>query len=346
VVIPAYQAEGHIAQALDSVFAQAFTSYEVLVVNDGSPNSEALERVLRPYWLKIRYLRQENRGPSAARNAGILQAQGKYVAFLDSDDQWFPHHLARQVEMLEESPGLGLAYANCLLTRDGIPIGTSFQLSPQAPQATFETLLREECRIGTSSVVASRQVLLDAGLFDESLRRCEDFDLWLRLGHRGSGIRYDSQVQVRHQRKNGLAADVESMKRALIRVFQKVAELPITPQQCRFVQQRIARVEAELQLERARKSLVAEEFDVALAAAQSARSSLDSWKLSLAVLGLKLCPHTLCRSYRAYAQLLEMHRRFRAVRRNSQLRSGRLLRPVVLGQGQAGQGSKKLQCLE
>jgi glycosyltransferase involved in cell wall biosynthesis len=319
VVIPAYQAGSHVAQALDSVLGQTFSQYEIILVNDGSPDTEALEIILQPYRSHIRYFQQENQGPSSARNAGILAAQGKYVAFLDSDDYWLPHHLASQVELLKRDPGVGLAYANCLLTRNGVTIGTSFQLSPQAQQATFETLLREQSRIGTSSVVASREAILDAGLFDESLRRCEDFDLWLRIAHHGSRITYDGNVHVCHRRKNGLASDAELMKRALIQVFQKAAELPIPEQQRRYAQDRVVELEAELQLEIARKSLVAEEFGDALEAARRASANLDSWKVRLAVLGLRLCPHTFRQSYRAYVHLLEMRRRMRTARWDSKL---------------------------
>src|SRR6201998_3148699 len=88
VVIPAYNSARYIGETLDSVFGQTYRDFEVLVINDGSPDTEALEAGLRPYFERIVYLKQDNRGPAAARNLGIQQARGEYIAFLDSDDCW------------------------------------------------------------------------------------------------------------------------------------------------------------------------------------------------------------------------------------------------------------------
>src|SRR5919198_1434145 len=88
VIIPAYRVTQYIAEALDSVLAQTFTDYETIVINDGCPETVALERVLEPYRERIIYLKQENRGPGAARNAGILAARSPLIALLDADDVW------------------------------------------------------------------------------------------------------------------------------------------------------------------------------------------------------------------------------------------------------------------
>src|SRR5215467_1463918 len=101
VIIPAYNTARYIGEALDSVFGQTYRDFEVIVINDGSPDTEALEAVLRPYLDRIVYLKQENRGPAAARNLGIHQARGEYIAFLDSDDCWVEEYLARQMSMFD-----------------------------------------------------------------------------------------------------------------------------------------------------------------------------------------------------------------------------------------------------
>src|ERR1039458_8017361 len=108
VIIPAFNAAGHIVAALESVFAQSFTDYEVILVNDGSPDTEQLEQAIQPYVSRIAYLAQENRGPSAARNLGIRHARGEWLAFLDSDDAWLPHYLAEQLRFLREDPALDI----------------------------------------------------------------------------------------------------------------------------------------------------------------------------------------------------------------------------------------------
>src|SRR5512138_947176 len=90
VIMPAFRAAKYIGAALDSVIAQTFTDYEIIVVNDGSPDTVELERALKPYGSKVLYVKQDNRGCSAARNAGIRVARGQLLAFLDADDYWEP----------------------------------------------------------------------------------------------------------------------------------------------------------------------------------------------------------------------------------------------------------------
>src|SRR5271170_3508051 len=175
VVIPAYNSAEYIAETLDSVLAQTFPDYEIIVVNDGSPDTERLEQVLAPYRRRIRYITQENRGPGAARNVAILEACGKYVAFLDSDDRWLPPHLEAQLRLLEKDPSLGLVYADGIVTVEDAPVRTCFQINRQTRPITFETLVQEDCTVVTSATVARRESLLQAGLFDERFRHCEDF---------------------------------------------------------------------------------------------------------------------------------------------------------------------------
>src|SRR5688572_7039612 len=103
VIVPAYNSSAYIAETLDSVFAQTFDSFEVIVINDGSPDTERLERELKPYSGKLRYIKQENRGAAAARNAGVRAARGELVAFLDADDTYLPNFLEKQVELLESN---------------------------------------------------------------------------------------------------------------------------------------------------------------------------------------------------------------------------------------------------
>src|SRR5437870_2295504 len=102
IIIPAYNATSYIGETLESAFAQTFIEYEVIVVNDGSPDTEAFERVLDPYGDRIRYLKQENRGASAARNTGLRAARGEFIAFLDADDLWLPNYLNEQMAFIRE----------------------------------------------------------------------------------------------------------------------------------------------------------------------------------------------------------------------------------------------------
>src|SRR5712691_11630296 len=102
VIIPAYNVAPYIGETLDSVFAQTFADYEVIVINDGSPDTEELERELARFIDRIRYIKQENRGASAARDAGLRAARGELVAFLDADDLWLPNYLDEQIKFMRE----------------------------------------------------------------------------------------------------------------------------------------------------------------------------------------------------------------------------------------------------
>ncbi len=310
VVIPAYNAAPYIADALDSVFAQTFRSFEIIVVNDGSPDTATLEQALQPYLSRIRYLRQENRGPSAARNLAIRKGRGKYMAFLDSDDLWLPKHLGRQLESFAREPDLGLVYANAVYFKENVPLGTAFASVPQSGPVTLESLLEEKCTINTSSVVASREALLRVGLFDENINRCEDFDLWLRLANDGVRMSYDCEMQVCHRLGRGLSADRELMKRGRAQVYKKIAASgPLSRVQHGIIAAKLKTLEVEIQVEVAKQSLLAGKFREALSAAECANFLARTVKLEVAETGLRYFPRLFRSLYRTYIQVLEMYSR-------------------------------------
>jgi glycosyltransferase involved in cell wall biosynthesis len=315
VVIPAYNAAGYIAGTLDSVRAQTYPRYEIYLVNDGSPDTPALEQALEAYLSDIHYIRQENRGPSGARNTAIRQARGKYIAFLDSDDLWLPHHLARQVEILENNRQVGLVYANAVHIEGNTPVGIAFESTPQEQPVTLEALLRERSTVNTSSTVALRQALLDAGLFDEGMKRCEDYDLWLRMVRRGVGVTFTREVQMCHRLRNGLAQNTELMKRARIQVYQKTLSAgPWTKELAGIMQEKIEAIEGELRLEFSKRSLLAGDFKDARNAAREANSVAPNWKLRAALFGLRFFPHLLQKFYRSHVQRTERRKRAQGAR--------------------------------
>jgi len=287
----------------------------VVVINDGSDDTAQLEQAMTRYKQRIHYSKQKNSGPSGARNRGIRQARGRYIAFLDSDDFWFPRHLENQMKLLSSDPALKLVYSNLLVLHGNTPIGAAFDLAPQIPPVTLDSLLREDCRIGTSSVVVSRQALTSVGLFDESLRRCEDFDLWLRLAYHGARITYSPEIQLGHRAGNGLSSDLMWMKRARIAVYEKISNRRLTSEQRQVVNQKIDLGEAEYQVDLAKSSLLTQNYSKALYAARKATHTVPSWKLQVAVRGLQAAPGLLLHSYRAYTHLLKARNRGRVLRR-------------------------------
>ena len=262
VVIPAYRCSTSIAQALESVFAQRLTNIEVIVINDACPETDCLERVLQPYRHRIRYEKQSHQGPSAARNKGIAMAAGKYIALLDADDYWFPDHLAKQLQLLQRDPSLSLVYSNCLLLQGDKPVATAFGREPQRDSVSFEALITGDCSITTSSVVCSRQALLDVGLFNPRFLRCEDYDLWTRLAKSGYRFAFRRDLQVCYRLSNGLSSDVQSMRQACIAVYESLAsDSTVQPRQRQLVIGQIARTKAVTQVGKAKQLLVHREYE-------------------------------------------------------------------------------------
>lgn len=299
VVIPAYNAALFINEALASVFAQTFTDYEVIVVNDGSPDTADLERTIAPWLGRIIYLKQDNRGPGGARNAAIEVARGEYVAMLDSDDAWLPEYLAEQLRVINANPNVDMVYADARFFGDtGFAGRTFMQCSPSRGPVTFESLLRYESSIITSCSVVRREALISAGLFDEKFIRCEDFDLWLRLTHQGRRIVYQTQVLGRHRAHDAsLAADAIKMVESQMEVLKKAERvLSLTPAQRSLVQRQLANCAAQIDLELGKRYFVDHDYPQAIRALGRANEFYKSAKLRLVLWALSFAPdvfHTL-----------------------------------------------------
>lgn len=227
IIIPAYNVAPFIGETLDSVFAQTYKDFETIVINDGSPDTEEFERMLRPYLNRVKYLKQENRGASVARNAGIRTAQGELIAFLDADDIWLPSYLEEQVRFIRES-GSDLVCADAVHFGGSVFDGRTYAetLMPDFPdtgKVTFLGLLNGEHHLITSGVVASRKSILEVGLFDESLRNAQDFDLWLRLARHGAQLSYQRRVLLRYRyHENSLSGDEINRNARELRVYDKI----------------------------------------------------------------------------------------------------------------------------
>jgi cellulose synthase/poly-beta-1,6-N-acetylglucosamine synthase-like glycosyltransferase len=293
VVIPAYNAAATIAKTLDSVFAQTFQNLEVVVVNDGSPDTEELERVLQPYFARITYLRQENRGPAAARNAGILRSSGEYVAVLDSDDTWDPEYLDAQLTLLESQEGADLVYADLRMVGESPRAGkTCMEDCPSRGRANFESILREDCQIPNSAVVVRRRVLMEAGLFDEALRRVEDWDMWLRVAWRGGKILYQQRILGTYLlRSDSLSADVPASLAAAVQVLTKLdRQLELSPAQRTLLRRKKSSLEARANLVRGKSLLLQGEFAQARECMEQAYQLNGGLKVLAAVMCLRVAP--------------------------------------------------------
>jgi glycosyltransferase involved in cell wall biosynthesis len=178
-VIPAYNAMSYLPETLNSVLQQTFTDFEVLVVNDGSTDSIVswASSLDDP---RVRLISQENQGLPGARNTGIAQAQGEYIAFLDADDLWEPTKLEKQIQCFQENPEAGVVYTWTLLIDEaGKPIGRIF--ASEAEGNVWQQLLETDVISNGSCALVRRDCFDKVGNFDRTLTSAEDLDMWLRI---------------------------------------------------------------------------------------------------------------------------------------------------------------------
>jgi glycosyltransferase involved in cell wall biosynthesis len=192
VIIPTYNRAELLLRALDSVFAQTRAPDEVIVVDDGSTD----DTVSRISQLPVTLICQENRGVSAARNAGIARASGEWIALLDSDDEWLPEKLEQQLAHIANHPDTRVCHTNEQWLRKGKPLK---QLAKHQKYGgwIFARCL-DICLMSPSSILIHREVFEAVGDFDETLPACEDYDLWLRITARYPVAFLDTPLIIKH----------------------------------------------------------------------------------------------------------------------------------------------------
>ncbi len=184
IVIPAYNSAGTLQRALDSVFAQTFPAYEVIVIDDGS--SDDLSKLMSLFGNRVKWVRQDNQGAAGARNKGVSLAKGSHIAFLDADDYWEADKLERQSVIFLEHPNIGLCCSVCFEEKPGSQRQISFRRIGRSPaldqilNPKGRDIFDTSCCISTSSVVVERSVLA-CDPFRPGFEPAEDRDLWVRL---------------------------------------------------------------------------------------------------------------------------------------------------------------------
>jgi len=306
IVVPAYNSAHYISQTLDSIKAQTFRDYEVIVVNDGSEDRVELERTIESHPLPVIYLSQENKGVSAARNAAIKIARGEFYAQIDADDQWLPNYLEVQLGILKSEPGVTLVYPNAKIIGEHADGGLEFMdISPSAGEVNFESLVRQQCVVMTS-VTARMAAIRETGMFDEELRSCEDFDLWLRLAKNGGRIVYHRQPLALYRRHpKSLSSDRVWMTRHLLAVFEKCARtLSLTAVERKALGEQISLNRSLLHLFEGKRALRGSSAEAALADFQQANEHLHSGKLKVAIFFLRYMPRLAMRVLSARERFL------------------------------------------
>jgi glycosyltransferase involved in cell wall biosynthesis len=208
VVIPAYNSTATLPRALDSVFAQTCTDFEIVIVDDGSKDD--ITAALAPYLDRVNLIRQPNRGAAAARNRGVAEARGRLLAFLDADDFWHHRKLELQLPAFQQRPDISLCWTMHVDWQPGQPMPDGKDVSATGlvvPQysSDFNTIFLDPY-LGTPGVMMPKAVFQDLGGFREHLRSAEDIDLWLRAAHRGTTALIPRPLFYRVMMPNSLTA--------------------------------------------------------------------------------------------------------------------------------------------
>jgi len=301
IITPAYNIAEFIAETLDSVFAQTFKDYEIIVINDGSPDTAEFERVLEPFYDKIVYFKQENAGAGAARNVGIENSRGELIAFLDGDDIWLPEYLASQIKFLEEND-YDLVYADAMQFGGSAYDGKTFmETAPSAGEADFDCLLDLRCNIITSGTIARKHNVLQVGMFELERVSAHDFILWLKMARSGTRIGYQRKVLLQYRvRRESLSGD--SIDRVLrgVDAYRRVGKMfELNENQQSIVEKHLNRLESDLEIERGKSFLLQEKFDAAKNSFVKANEHRRSNRLRIIIGLLRIAPRLILRFYRS-----------------------------------------------
>lgn len=233
VIVPTYNTIAYLPDALESILKQTFEDFEILLVNDGSTdNTEQWAKQLTDP--RIRYIFQENQGLSAARNTGISEAQGQYIALLDADDMWEPTKLEQQVAYLERRPDIGMVHTwISFIDEKGQSTGRIWKT--QAEGWALPSLLQRN-EVAVLSVLVRRECFAQVGDFDITLRSLEDWELWLRLtAQYPIGLIREPLARYR-QLPGSMSRNCEVMEASFKRVIER--HFALAPKHLQFLRDR------------------------------------------------------------------------------------------------------------
>jgi glycosyltransferase involved in cell wall biosynthesis len=220
VIIPTYNRGWILTEAIDSVLAQDYEDYELIVVDDGSTDNT--REILDDYGQDIMVLRQANKGVSAARNRGIAEAGGQLVAFLDSDDLWLPRKLSRQVDFFKLNPAAVINQTEEIWIRNGARVNPKDR--HRKPSGMIFERSLGLCLISPSAVMIKKPLFDAVGVFDENLPACEDYDLWLRISCRYPVHLIDTPLIIKRGGHGDQLSKAPGLDRFRIQSLEKIIE--------------------------------------------------------------------------------------------------------------------------
>jgi GT2 family glycosyltransferase len=267
VITPAWNAAGFIGETIDSVRAQTFTAWELIVVDDGSTDDTV--KIVESYAAldpRVRLVRQPNGGPSTARNRGMKTAAGELLALLDSDDTWQPRFLEAQLAVFAQYPDTGLVTGNGVYRGGPLDGRPARPISEGCPILPTVELIADECAVFIMTVFR-RSVYETIGGFDETQWNSEDYDFWLRAALAGFVFRRNAEPLGNYRIRGGsLSHNRSRMIRGMLQTFEKTRArcAPASPER-RALDAQVRRFTSELLLEEAKDALERGELGVAAA---------------------------------------------------------------------------------
>ena len=221
VIIPTFNRLDLLKRAIDSVLNQSIKPYDIIVVDDGS--TDGTSEMIQHKYKSINLIQQKNSGVSAARNNGIKNAQGDWIALLDSDDEWKKNKLEEQVNQLTDNPRYDFCHTNEIWIRNGIRVNQK-KRHKKYGGFIFDKCL-DICRISPSSVLFNKNIFNHVGWFNDKLPVCEDYDLWLRITADYEILFIDKPLIVKYGGHNDqLSQSVEAIERFRIKALQSLLE--------------------------------------------------------------------------------------------------------------------------
>ncbi|HUL00885.1 MAG TPA: glycosyltransferase family A protein, partial [Nitrospirota bacterium] len=179
VIIPTYNSDKYICEAIDSVLSQTCKDYEIIIIDDGSTDNT--KNLIAENYPTVRYFYSKNKGVSSARNIGISIAQGEFIAFLDADDKWLPEKLEKQLALFENDHQVGMVFTeNYYFDEHGLKEIKIFKRK----LLMYGNIVRNiflNSYVVTSTVMVRKSVFDDVGLFEEGLAIAEDDNMWMRI---------------------------------------------------------------------------------------------------------------------------------------------------------------------
>ncbi|NIV42878.1 MAG: glycosyltransferase [Candidatus Dadabacteria bacterium] len=219
VIIPTFNRKVFIKTAVDSVLKQTYEDFELIIVDDGS--TDGTENLIEKYEdSRLKYYYQENIGVSSARNKGIEESSGKYIAFLDSDDQWLNSKLERVVEYISNFPDIKIFHTEETWYRRGKHLNQKKKHKKPDGYVYYDAL--PLCCIGMSTSVVKRDLFDEIGKFDESLPACEDYDLWLRATYKYEVKLIPETLTIKHGGRPDQLSSQHSLDKYRIRALDKI----------------------------------------------------------------------------------------------------------------------------